>query len=356
MSDGGTEAGAPDDPWGRCTPPTWRQSGMDESGSSGSLLTSLPDGRVLIGPGEGIYDPKTDTTQWIRKGFGPIYATATVLADQRSVLIAGGGDSTTSSRYACVLHLDRVAAGCVTVAPMLVDRAMHAAALLPDGRVVVVGGLDSASSSPDPPAEIYDPVIDRWEIFVTPKRIGPTDGPYPQEGGVFLLPDRRVFFLGWDSVAMWSPGSDSWHEAPTIPGWDPDFRAVNLGRAAPIGSDVYVSGVFSHTTNQFNASTVYHAATDEWSPLAFFPDSMIPWVVHDLGCGRVLAFGGTATGAMEMTYDPAANRWYQVPTPVQHVNRDVYSVELPDGRLLIARATMKSDEIDHFLILTPNPL
>ncbi len=137
---------------------------------SGSAITTLADGRVLVtgGPYRGggynsaaIYNPATD--QWTRAA--PMYAgrafhTATLLADGQ-VLVVGGADLrgalATAERY------DSVADAWTTVAPLPLARSGHTATLLSDGRVLVVGGVgDKGDTTPATTAMRYDPKGNQW--------------------------------------------------------------------------------------------------------------------------------------------------------------------------------------------------
>src|SRR5690349_1260577 len=85
-------------------------------------------------------------------------ASATLLPDGL-VLVAGGvsngGVVATAERY-------RVDGGVfVVTAPMPAPRTSHTATLLDDGRVLVAGGID-ANGAALPTTEIYDPVLNVW--------------------------------------------------------------------------------------------------------------------------------------------------------------------------------------------------
>ena len=68
---------------------------------------------------------------------------------------------------------------------------------LPDGRVVVIGGLVSPGVAADPP-EVYDPVANTWTLLGNARLI-PQGGSYPQEfqyPQTYLLPDGKIFMTG----------------------------------------------------------------------------------------------------------------------------------------------------------------
>lgn len=120
----------------------------------------LPDGRVAIfGGGDDlalrttdIYDPVTGIFTWNELGpqgiFGRRLATATLLPDGRVILIAGlGSRNNYDSLVPTVEFFDPAAGTFATPSPqdknafMRVPRHSHTATLLPDGRVLIVGGV-----------------------------------------------------------------------------------------------------------------------------------------------------------------------------------------------------------------------
>jgi hypothetical protein len=126
---------------------------------AGQTATLLSDGRVLMVGGRDpaqralasaeLYDPRTQTFTLTDSMSVPRAAhTATLLADGR-VLVAGGG----AGRYPreqlqSRLEIYDPSAGRFSPAGhLLTPRYKHAAALLPDGRVLIVGGSDSRAWS-----------------------------------------------------------------------------------------------------------------------------------------------------------------------------------------------------------------
>jgi N-acetylneuraminic acid mutarotase len=99
------------------------------------------------------------------------------------------------------------------VEPNLVARFSHAAALLQDGRALVVGGV--ATTSPCQPlnsAELYDPSTGRWPLAA--------DAPVPtgRRSVAVTLADGRVLVAGGEtpcdhpvsSAALFDPTRNTW--------------------------------------------------------------------------------------------------------------------------------------------------
>jgi Big-like domain-containing protein/galactose oxidase-like protein len=83
--------------------------------------------------------------------------TATPLTDGR-VLIAGGGDQGVGGTGSATAELYDPDSGAFTQSgSMTVARFRHTATLLPDGRVLITGGVPADSSVPTSTAELYDP-------------------------------------------------------------------------------------------------------------------------------------------------------------------------------------------------------
>ena len=168
---------------------------MDLPRGAGVSATLLPDGRVLVlggGPEVGtsaeVYDPVTETftptgPTTVARG---AFFSATLLPDGR-VLIAGGlvpneaGPRATPDHTATAEVYDPATGTFTAVGPMGGPRFTHAAAVLPDGTVLLVGG-------PASDAEIFDPATGTFRAtgsLVRP-RLSPTA----------VSVDERVLVLG----------------------------------------------------------------------------------------------------------------------------------------------------------------
>lgn len=197
--------------------------------------TLLPDGKVLVAGGEmdlssgnpvelasaELYDP--DTGIWSRTGsmaatrFGH---TATLLANGK-VLVAGGGGLAPGATICCdplaSAELYDPASGTWTAtATMTIPRVDEPALLLPDGRVLVLGGADAGA------AEVYDPGSGTWtrtENMPTPR----------SDFAATVLPDGKVLVVGGGnlkdaqglgvalaSADLYDPGNGSWTSTASL--------------------------------------------------------------------------------------------------------------------------------------------
>ncbi len=169
-------------------------------------------------------------------------------------------------------------------------RKFHTAELLPDGRVLVVGGQDSklkAMSS----TELYDPQTGAWS------QTGSMSVPR-RDHNTILLPDGRVLVIG---------------------GVDADLKALS-------------------------SAEIYDPQTGEWSTVPSMAVARRGHSALPLADGRVLVFGGRQIAVslldsdslqMVETFDPASGQWSNAPDMAMgHIGLD--AVVLADGRVLVS--------------------
>ncbi|MBL8756502.1 MAG: hypothetical protein JNK15_24625 [Planctomycetes bacterium] len=232
--------------------------------------------------------------------------TATELADGSTILTGGvvqQVNPVVDMPTNAVTRFDPVIGQFTALPPMATPRVLHSAALLPDGRLVVAGGmanLDFLAPAALASVEVFDPVTQVW-----------SPGP--------ALPQARV----WGALTALSTGDLLLHGGLQ---WNGVSSMANqcLRLIAGIG------GVLS------------------WVPAAPMQNTR---VAHDdttmlLADGRVLVAGGAsgivllgipllqATNHAEV-YDPMANTWTNVGV-VPHASFGGSVHQLPDGTVVLA--------------------
>jgi hypothetical protein len=209
----------------------------------------LPDGRVLIGGGidasndivgsAEIFDPTTGTfTATPQQMAEPLAgATATALPDGR-VLIVGGFTSTTTPPTTDVEYYNPTTGAFTKVADgLLVGRNAPVAVTLPDGEVLIAGGLSSAvSTTPavvERSAEIFDPESSTSEELPTSGSTELTLARYAAFAS--LLPNGKVLIGGGGDAGgnAWSTG-ELFESAPEAQVPPPVFANTVIGKSSSL--------------------------------------------------------------------------------------------------------------------------
>lgn len=328
---------------GGWTPTAPRPPRADGSPAS-TIATTLTDGRVLVaesyyGPTRGVaqrYDPAAD--RWAEAApFDPHngHATPTLLPDGRLLFVGGvslrGVSPSSMVGLAAAQVYDPAADTWTSLAPMREARRDHTATLLPDGTVLVVSGdAGPPLYAPRPivGVERYDPRTNQWTDAapLARARFG---------HGAALLPDGRVLVFGGygdATAAIYDPAADRWSPAADLP-WgqrhDYEQRAVAL-------PDGRILALAPGRPEQTLALAVYDPIIDRWTlapppPPAAFAFSPLPG-------GRLLAIG-----AETQIYDPAVNAWAGAPAPGDsgappNAAQSSVATPLRDGRVLLVGA------------------
>lgn len=284
----------------------------------GASATELKDGRVLIVGGINsatsaeIFDPATSTFHATagRPNASRAHHSATLLADGR-VVLAGGQSLEGGERTHALSEIFDPADESFTPAGDLNEaRAGHAATMLSDGRVLVVGGHQTTAPGFGvclASAEIFDPGA---------RTFSPTGSMAEPRcslifSGITLLRDGRVLVFGWQSVRaeLFDPGTGSFAATGTMATMHNAGTATLLrdGRVLVAGGVNEVAGAGTTTA----AVEIYDPRLGVFSPVAALT---VPRQQHSatrLRNGRVLIAGGfdSAVGA-----DLSSAELYPVPS------------------------------------------
>lgn len=172
---------------GRSPDSSWTAVGEMVQARLGHTLTALPDGRVLVTGGTGGGRPASQGGQTVR----PV-ASAEVFDPSTGRWTAAGR--------------------------MSVPRFEHTASLLPDGRVLIAGGLGTRGGETVPvaAAELYDPTTGAFS------RAGEMSSPRTDHAAA-TLQDGRVLVSGGDrgtaplaSAEVFDPASATWSRVPSL--------------------------------------------------------------------------------------------------------------------------------------------
>jgi len=158
--------------------------------------SSGPDGNVATAE---LYDRASGTFHPTGNMTGPRAHSAAVLLNDGKVLLIGGDGAHEDERLSSAELYDPATGRFTATGDLHVPREMHTAVLLKDGRVLVVGG-SSAGSYPnshiEASAEIYDPATGRFAMT------GSMSVPRHKLAAA-LLPDGKVLVVGGSDNRDW---------------------------------------------------------------------------------------------------------------------------------------------------------
>ena len=267
----------------------FERSAAISEGRAGHTATLLPDGRVLVAGGYAIagstcpmqstieiLDPASGTSAVIGHLATPrAQHTATLLPDGR-VLIAGGIAGPAQSAecpdappfLASSELIDPSTGTSSATGALLTERAGHSATLLDDGRVFIAGGTNQFGSPRS--AELYDPATGNFSATAPA-------GSEHLFGSAPKLADGRVFLAGAnDGSEIYDPSrqSPASESSPAAPALGPD-RAVAMtdqrtGHAAirlRDGRVLIAGGAGGANNGRLPSAEVFDPATSTFSPV-----------------------------------------------------------------------------------------
>ncbi len=219
-----------------------------------------------------------------------------------------------------------------TLASMQYTRLYDGSAVLPDGRVLVVGGEYSSAGSDTNTGEIYDPLANSWSPI--------PNFPLARFGdnSLEVLPDGRVLagYLNGAQTYIFDPTANSWSATGTKLHSDRSSEEswVKLPDDSILSYDIWASPSLPGHAQR------YIPSTGQWVdagavPVALsgssFGDEMGPGLL--LPDGRAWFTGATGHTAF---YSPESNTWTAGPDiPDGLVTDDAPGAVLPDGHVLI---------------------
>jgi len=218
----------------------------------------------------------------------------------------------------------------------------HTATLLPDGKVLVAGGVEDFNSLPLNTSVIYDPSGDSGAGTWTE---GPNMGTGRTEHTATLLPNGKVLVAGGrrlggafvgllNTTEIYDPSAGTWTASD-------DMRSFRMNHTATLlpNGKVLVSGGFVGSQNiALDTSEIYDPSAGTWTtsgsmvlPRSFHTATLLP-------NGKVLVAGGSNDAAVLNTseiYDPSAGTWTTSGSMVGGARRDHSATLLPNGKVLV---------------------
>jgi N-acetylneuraminic acid mutarotase len=191
---------------------------------------------------------------------------------------------------------------------MTTSRHLHAATLLPSGKVLVAGGVGFGELAT---AELYDPATGTWSPTgsMSVGRVEPT---------LTLLPTGKVLVVGGfvdccpvASAELYDPDTGGW----TTTGALLERRVQHTATLLPTGKVLVVGGQ-GDVAGPLASAELYDPATGEWHATGALSTGRTSHTATLLASGKVLVLGGFerferggAPSASAELYDPATGTW-----------------------------------------------
>lgn len=262
------------------------------------------------------------------------------------VLVAGGYTEGDVTSAAADIY-DRQSATWTAAPDMGVPRSRHTATRLHNGKVVVAGGFDQQSCWPatcgvpiHASAEAFDPKAVAWSP------IAPMAGPRTHHAALLLHDGRVMVIGGFDdffslaTTETYHPGTGTWSPAAAMATPRSDHSATLLHNGK-----VLVAGGFGADGSPLATAEVYDPVADVWVPTGSMSGARSLFTATRLNNGEVLVAGGIDLPlplppgfpalATAETYDPKAGTW--APTGPMTIPRVGHvAAPLAAGSILVA--------------------
>lgn len=253
---------------------------------------------------------------------------ATLLPNGK-VLVAGGVITATAELYDLSTNSWSYAAS------MSAARYSHTATLLPNGKVLVAGGYNGSTYFSS--AELYDPATDTWSSAgnMSVARLHHT-ATLLRNGKVLVV--GGTYGLGLTNIAeLYDPATNSWSSAGTVA----TARYMHTATLLANGKVLVAAGATG--TPAIASAELYDPATNTWSSTGSLAAARADSTANMLPSGKVLVTGGfnsslgsgtsSLIGNAEL-YDPATGTWSSTGNLHDPSNGHT-AVLMPDGKVLI---------------------
>lgn len=221
-----------------------------------------------------------------------------------------------------------------------VERVDHTATRLADGRVLIVGGWDRVNNVTTRHSDVYlySPKPEPGAVVDGAKLAGPREGH-----SASLLPNGRVLVVGGHAspgsplatTAIYDPKTDAWSAGPSLPGGVSSHVAVTLSNG-----DVLIVGGHDGVKPLAGVS-IYQAAQGSWKLLGVtLSEKRAGHTATLLATGKVLIAGGYDSlqqaylDSLEL-YDPSGNTLKPLPTKLKSPRSAHSATLLKDGTVLL---------------------
>ena len=282
---------------------SWTASGNTNGAHINSTATLMANGKVLAVGGSlasavaELYDPKTGT--WSLTGnlvAGRAYHTATLLTNGK-VLVAGGCYDVCGIYNMSSAELYDPSNGrWSTTGSMTIARAQHTATLLPNGKVLVAGGISGSNIVAS--AEVYDPASGTWSSGGNMKNARRFAQSALLSTGKVLVVGGQNYNTTLAAAEIFDPATNKWSTTGSMSTPRLYFVATPLlnGKVMAVGG--------ANPSVILSSAELYDSATGRWSSTGSMKVGRIYFTATVLGDGRVLAAAGNVGDNTAELYQP----------------------------------------------------
>lgn len=278
---------------------TWSNTAALNSGRNNHTATLLPNGKVLvaggnnfpIAPGVELYDMAsgtwTNTGSLITNRIGG--HTATLLANGK-VLVTGGNGELFGPPLRNAELFDAISGTWTATGLLTTNRSGHSATLLPDGKVLIAGGLVTGGFSPTgtATAELYDPATGLWTALPSMTTI--------RSGHIaILLPNGKVLVAGGITSTFSAANAGAELYDPVTGNWQATGSMLTgrQGATATLLSNGKVLVAGGYNLGYLASAELYDPTTGTWTATAALGAARLSHTSTWLPTGKVLITGGS---------------------------------------------------------------
>jgi len=298
-----------------------------------------------------LYNPATGT--WFAGpdlGVPREQATLTPLGDADGRLLLAGGfcytGSTTSGVSPSATIYDPVTNSWSQTGYMVAPGADQGSVLLPNGEVLVAGGID-ANGVPTNTAQLYNPATGTWSSTgamqvprVNPSLFllttGPNQGDVLAVGGITPPAGSESFFT--NITELYNPSTGEWGAAASLPNDYPETDNVGyFGGVTLTNGDIFLAGG-ANAHGEGDLDNLYDPTLNKWISHTRNVAPRMGGGAVALANGNVLAFGGISSSfCSSEVLNTSTFKWSMVPNPMIDCGLMGMSTQLlPNGQVLVA--------------------
>lgn len=266
---------------------------------------------------------------------------ASALLAGGNVLVAGGSAGATGSVAVAEIYDAKAGTFARTPGNMTEGREAHTATVLPDGKVLIVGGWQASGPTFSATAEVFDPAtgnFTRTTTDLSAPRAFHVAGFDPAKKAVFAAGGATGATAETDTIELYDVAKGSFSLAP---GKLQHATKALAGARLPDGRWL-LSGGANETDKALADAQLFDPATGQVTKAGSMGTRRVAHTLTTLADGRVLAIGGfsdsstpaSSTNLLEV-YDPTTDSWEQLPVGLAQPRHDHVAVLLPDCRVAV---------------------